>query len=105
MMPRPTAIASEAPGFIGAAELTAALPWADAVAALEAAFMTERPDGPARSHVAVPDGAQARSHVHAMRAVREIEYVAIVGRDRARAARLVDALVADGIDAVLAGPD
>jgi ornithine cyclodeaminase/alanine dehydrogenase-like protein (mu-crystallin family) len=47
---------TERPRFIGAAELTAALSWTDAIAALEAAFRAQRHDGPARSHIAVPDG-------------------------------------------------
>lgn len=179
-----------APRFIGAAELAAALPWTEAVAALEAAFLSERTPGPERSHIAVPDGelllmpaaaaegvgvklvtlapgnaerglpfihgvyvlfepftlvpaalvdgaaltalrtaavsalatrhladpgarrlvvfgagTQARAHVEAMRAVRPIEHVAIVGRDPGRAAALVASLVAEGIDAVLAGPE
>jgi ornithine cyclodeaminase len=45
-------------------------------------------------------GTQARAHVEAMRAVRSIEHVAIVGRDPARAAALAAAL-----DAEVAGPD
>jgi ornithine cyclodeaminase len=178
------------PRFIGAAELAAALPWTEAIAALEAAFAGPRPDGPARSHVAVPGGelllmpaagaggvgvklvtlapgnaqrglpfihgvyvlfepgtlapaaivegaaltalrtaavsalathhlarpdarrlvvfgagAQARAHVAAMRAVRPIEEVAIVGRDRGRARALVAALAADGVAAAVAGPE
>jgi ornithine cyclodeaminase len=181
---------AERPRFIGAAELTAAVSWSDAIAALQAAFRAERPDGPARSHIAVPDGelllmpaagdegvgvklvtlapgnaqrglpfihgvyvlftpgslvpaaivegaaltalrtaavsalatrhlarpdarrlvvfgagAQARVHVEAMRAVRPIEHVAIVGRDPARAEALVGELAAGGVDAVLAGPE
>jgi ornithine cyclodeaminase len=178
------------PRFIGEAELVAALSWTEAVSALEAAFAAGRQDGPARSHLHVPDGelllmpaasaegagvklvtlapgnaqrglpfiqgvyvlfepgtltpaaildgaalttlrtaavsalatthlaradarrlvvfgagTQARAHVDAVRAVRPIEHVAIVGRDPARAAELVSALSADGLDAVGAGPE
>lgn len=48
-------------------------------------------------------GAQARAHVHAMRAVRDIEQVAIVSRGGAGARELVDDLRDDGIEATLAG--
>jgi ornithine cyclodeaminase/alanine dehydrogenase-like protein (mu-crystallin family) len=182
---------ADGPRFIGAEELSAALSWADAIDALEAAFRVGPPDGPARAHVPVPGGelllmpaatavegvgvklvtlapgnadrglpfihgvyvlfapgtlapaalvdgsaltalrtaavsalatrhlarpdarrlvvfgagTQARAHVAAMRAVREIGHVAIVGRDPARAAALVGSLVADGIDAVVGGPE
>jgi ornithine cyclodeaminase/alanine dehydrogenase-like protein (mu-crystallin family) len=68
----------------------------------------------ATRHLARPDacrlvvfgaGTQARAHVGAMRAVREIAHVAIVGRNPVRAAALVAALAGEGIDAVVAGPD
>jgi ornithine cyclodeaminase/alanine dehydrogenase-like protein (mu-crystallin family) len=49
-------------------------------------------------------GTQARAHVHALRAVRPIERVGIVGRDPARAAALVAELRAEGIDAATAEP-
>jgi ornithine cyclodeaminase len=49
-------------------------------------------------------GTQARAHVAAMRAVRDVTHVAIVGRDPARAAALVDALRADGVEARTDGP-
>jgi ornithine cyclodeaminase len=47
-------------------------------------------------------GSQARAHVHAMRAVREITHVAVVGRDPGRAAALVAELRAEGVDAEVA---
>jgi ornithine cyclodeaminase/alanine dehydrogenase-like protein (mu-crystallin family) len=59
----------------------------------------------ARRLVVFGAGTQARAHVAAIRAVREIEHVAIVGRDPARAAALVASLAAAGIDAVVGGPD
>lgn len=62
-----------------------------------------RPD--ARRLVVFGAGTQARAHVAAMRAVREIEHVTIVGRDPARAAALVASLAADGVEAVAGGPD
>jgi ornithine cyclodeaminase/alanine dehydrogenase-like protein (mu-crystallin family) len=54
----------------------------------------------ARSLVVFGAGTQARVHVEAMRAVRPIESVAIVGRDPARARAL-----ADELDAEVAGPE
>src|SRR4051812_27572007 len=62
-----------------------------------------RPD--ARRLVVFGAGAQAGAHVAAMRAVRPIEDVAIVGRDRGRARALVAALAADGVAAAVAGPE
>jgi ornithine cyclodeaminase len=50
-------------------------------------------------------GAQARAHALAMRAVRPIEHVAIVGRTPERAAALAEELRAVGLDAVVAGPE
>jgi ornithine cyclodeaminase len=44
-------------------------------------------------------GSQARAHVDAMRAVREIDRVTIVGRNPERAAALVAALTAQGVAA------
>ena len=45
------------PRFVDAAQLAGALSWTEAVDALERAFRLEAPgDGPARSHIAVPDG-------------------------------------------------
>jgi ornithine cyclodeaminase/alanine dehydrogenase-like protein (mu-crystallin family) len=57
-----------------------------------------RPD--ARSLVIFGAGTQARAHVEAMRAVRPIETVAIVGRDPRRARELADAVGAE-----VAGPE
>jgi ornithine cyclodeaminase/alanine dehydrogenase-like protein (mu-crystallin family) len=57
-----------------------------------------RPD--ARALVVFGAGTQARAHVAAMRAVRPIETVSIVGRDPARARTL-----ADELGAVVAGPE
>jgi ornithine cyclodeaminase/alanine dehydrogenase-like protein (mu-crystallin family) len=59
----------------------------------------------ARRLVVFGAGTQARAHVAAMRSVRPIEHVAIVGRDPARAAALVAELAGDGLDAVAAGPE
>jgi ornithine cyclodeaminase/alanine dehydrogenase-like protein (mu-crystallin family) len=173
------------PRYIGAAELTEALGYADAVDALDAAFRVEDPSaGPAREHLEIPGGelllmpahaaggvgvklvtlsranparglpfihgvyvlfapetlapvaiidgagltalrtaavsalatrylaredarrlvvfgagAQARAHVEAMRAVRPIERVGIVGSGGPRAQCLVDDLRSDGIAA------
>jgi ornithine cyclodeaminase/alanine dehydrogenase-like protein (mu-crystallin family) len=50
-------------------------------------------------------GAQARVHALAMRAVRPIEHVAVVGRTPERAAALVEELRAEGLDAEVAGPE
>ncbi len=176
------------PTYISALDLQAALGYAAAVDALEAAFRTEDPSaGPARSHLEIPGGelllmpahtaagsgvklvtishtnpsrglplihglyvlfapetlapvalldgaaltalrtaavsalatrhlaradarrlvvfgagAQARAHVAAMRAVRELEHVAIVGRDQARAEALAGEVRADGLPADVA---
>jgi ornithine cyclodeaminase/alanine dehydrogenase-like protein (mu-crystallin family) len=49
-------------------------------------------------------GPQAYGHVHALRAVRPIDTVRIVGRDPARAAALAEKLGADGIAAAAADP-
>jgi ornithine cyclodeaminase/alanine dehydrogenase-like protein (mu-crystallin family) len=57
-----------------------------------------RPD--ARALVVFGAGTQARAHVEAMRAVRPIDSVAIVGRDPARARALADELGAE-----VAGPE
>jgi ornithine cyclodeaminase len=57
-----------------------------------------RPD--ARALVVFGAGTQARAHVAAMRAIRPIETVTIVGRDPARARAL-----ADELGAAVAGPD
>jgi ornithine cyclodeaminase len=46
-------------------------------------------------------GPQARGHVHALRAVRPIGTVRIVGRDADRADRLVESLRTEGIDATV----
>jgi len=59
----------------------------------------------ARTLVIFGSGAQARAHVDAIRAVRPIEHVAIVGRDQLRAQRLVDELRREGIEAVRAAAD
>jgi ornithine cyclodeaminase/alanine dehydrogenase-like protein (mu-crystallin family) len=67
-----------------------------AVSALATRWLA-RPD--ARRLVVFGAGTQARAHVAAMRAVRPIEQVAIVGRDPTRAAALVDELNADGVHA------
>jgi ornithine cyclodeaminase len=57
----------------------------------------------ARRLVVFGAGSQARAHVEAMRTVRDITQVAIVGRDPGRAAALVAALCADGVDARVDG--
>jgi ornithine cyclodeaminase len=62
-----------------------------------------RPD--ARRLVVFGAGVQARAHVYALHHVCELEHVAIVARDPARAAALVAALRADGIPAEAAGVD
>jgi ornithine cyclodeaminase len=56
----------------------------------------------ARRLVVFGAGSQARAHVYAMRAVRDIEQVAIVGRDPGRASALVADLCAEGVAAELA---
>lgn len=62
-----------------------------------------RPD--ARHLVVVGAGTQARSHVTAMRAVRPVDRVTVVSRTAASAARLVEELATDGIDATVGDPD
>jgi ornithine cyclodeaminase len=49
-------------------------------------------------------GVQARAHVDAMRAVRPIEHVTIVGRDPARSDALATRVLDEGIEAVAGGP-
>jgi ornithine cyclodeaminase/alanine dehydrogenase-like protein (mu-crystallin family) len=56
----------------------------------------------ARRLVVFGAGSQARAHVHAMRAVREVDHVAIVGRNPERAAALAAELRAEGIAAEVA---
>jgi ornithine cyclodeaminase/alanine dehydrogenase-like protein (mu-crystallin family) len=46
----------DGPRFIGAADLAAALSWADAIDALEAAFGVVPSNGPQRAHIPVPGG-------------------------------------------------
>lgn len=62
-----------------------------------------RPD--ARRLVVFGAGIQAGVHARAMRAVRPIEHVDVVGRDPRRAGALVAELRAEGLSAELAGPD
>jgi ornithine cyclodeaminase len=50
-------------------------------------------------------GPQAHGHVHALRAVRPIETVRVVGRDPARTAAFVERLSAEGIAAAVGGVD
>jgi len=59
----------------------------------------------ARRLVVFGAGTQARAHAHAMCAVRQIEHVAVVGRDPERAAALVTELCAEGIRAEVAGAE
>lgn len=68
-----------------------------AVSALATRYLA-RPD--ARQLVVFGAGAQARAHVHALRAVRGIEHVTIVGGGSPRAAELVEELRDQGIEAV-----
>jgi ornithine cyclodeaminase len=72
-----------------------------AVSALATRYLA-RPD--AHRLVVFGAGAQARAHVHAMRAVRDIDHVAVVGGGGPRALALVDDLLREGIEATLAGP-
>lgn len=58
-----------------------------------------------RRLVVFGSGPQAHGHVHALRAVRPIDDVQVVGRDPARTAAFVELLRADGIAASVAGPD
>lgn len=78
------------------------------------ALRTAAVSGLATRHLARPDarrlvvfgaGAQARSHVEAMRAVRAIDHLTIVSRTHARAAALVDEIRATGLDAAVGTPD
>ncbi|RKQ92831.1 ornithine cyclodeaminase [Solirubrobacter pauli] len=55
----------------------------------------------ARRLVVFGAGAQARAHVHAMRAVRTIDHVTIVGGKSGRAADLVAELTSEGVAAQL----
>lgn len=50
-------------------------------------------------------GTQARGHVEAMRAIRDVGRVSIVGRDERRGEALVERLVASGLDARLGRAD
>jgi ornithine cyclodeaminase/alanine dehydrogenase-like protein (mu-crystallin family) len=50
-------------------------------------------------------GPQARGHAHALRAIRPINSVRLVGRNLPRLAELVADLRRDGLDAAAAGPD
>jgi ornithine cyclodeaminase len=59
----------------------------------------------ARRLVVFGSGPQAYGHVHALRAVRPIEHVTVVGRDRTRATALVDTLLAEGVPAAAGSPD
>lgn len=58
----------------------------------------------ARRLVVFGTGPQARGHVAAMRAVRPVEHVDIVGRDPGRVAALADVCEAAGLTASAAGP-
>jgi ornithine cyclodeaminase len=59
----------------------------------------------ARRLVLFGAGTQARAHADALRAVRPIEHVAVVGRDPARARAFVAALRESGVAADCAGPE
>ncbi len=59
----------------------------------------------ARRLVVFGTGPQAYGHVHALRAVRPVASVRVVGRTPAGTAAFVDRLRADGVDAAAAGPD
>jgi ornithine cyclodeaminase len=59
----------------------------------------------ARRLVVFGTGPQAHGHVHALRAVRPVEDVRVVGRERARTAAFVDRLRAEGIVAAAAAPE
>lgn len=58
----------------------------------------------ARTLMVFGTGPQAAGHVEAIRTVRAIESVIVVGRDDDRADRFVDGLLAEGIDARRGGP-
>jgi ornithine cyclodeaminase len=53
----------------------------------------------ARHLVVFGSGPQAWGHVHALRAVRPVQEVTVVGRDRGRAEQLVARLTGEGLDA------
>jgi len=59
----------------------------------------------ARELVVFGSGPQAWGHVLALRAVRPVRRVRVVGRDPARAAALVERVRSLGLDAKVAGPD
>lgn len=68
----------------------------------------------AAKHLAAPDarrlvvfgsGPQAWGHIEALRAVRPLESVTVVGRDRGRAQALADRVTADGLPAEVGDPD
>jgi ornithine cyclodeaminase/alanine dehydrogenase-like protein (mu-crystallin family) len=58
----------------------------------------------ARRLVLFGSGPQAWGHAHAVRAVRPVERVRIIGRDPAKAARLAATLAGEGFDAAPGGP-
>ncbi|WP_432995599.1 ornithine cyclodeaminase family protein [Dactylosporangium sp. CA-233914] len=60
---------------------------------------------PARRLVVFGTGPQAYGHVHALRAVRPIDTVDVVGRDATRTDAFAARLRAEGIAATAAGPD
>jgi ornithine cyclodeaminase/alanine dehydrogenase-like protein (mu-crystallin family) len=72
-----------------------------AVSAVAADALAE-PD--AERLVVFGSGPQAHSHVTALRAVRPVREVVVVGRDPGRAAALVARCVRDGLDARTGGP-
>ncbi len=59
----------------------------------------------ARRLVVFGAGVQARAHVEAMRSVRPIDHVTIVGRDPGPAGELADELARDGLAAAVGGPE
>jgi ornithine cyclodeaminase len=78
------------------------------------ALRTGAVSGLATRYLARPDagalvvfgaGVQARSHVEAMRAVRQVQAVRVVSRSSARAEALAAELRADGLDASVGAPD
>jgi ornithine cyclodeaminase/alanine dehydrogenase-like protein (mu-crystallin family) len=58
----------------------------------------------ARRMLVFGTGSQAFGHIHAVRSVRAIERVGVVGRDPGRTAAFVQRLRAEGIDAAVADP-
>lgn len=74
---------------------------APAVTALATSYLARQD---ARVLVVFGAGVQAVAHVEAMRAVRPIEEVRLVGRDPANAAGVVDYLRGEGIDARIGDP-